>query len=568
MTLSQQDKNTINDIIKNNKSFVYQNNNPKKEGLLTYERYEKYKTAKNYKDFLKLGGIRNDFYIDFKNNYFKLQPNINDILKLSDCSKNINIKIDDNINKNLINFVNMIDNNILNDILNNQLYFIECIKNKLKISNNIDNNNSSSDNDSESEQQINDNFFDLINNISDTNISDTNNSDNDDGSEDDKEKNISNGINISDYLSNKTDFINQNMITYIGNKRKLIDDIEKILKDLKKDIGKDKLVLCDLFSGSGVVSRMMYNHSSKLITNDLEGYSYCVCKCYLDKPNESDMKLIINHINNMNNISINGPFIKGIISENYSPEDTNNIKHGERCFYTRENALIIDTLRKYIDDNVEERIKIYCLAPLIVKASINNNTSGVQKGFYKNKNTGIGAWGGTDSNATGRIVNKITLDNIIWNPNDVSVECYNKDSNKIINDIDNIDICYLDPPYNQHPYSSNYHLLDTIYKNKIDLSKLSNVSGIPKDWKRSVYNKKESAINGLTELLHNVLDKSKYAILSYNNEGIIPVNKLEEILSIYKYYKKEIDYNTFRGSRNLQNRPKKVIEIMYIISKK
>lgn len=453
---------------------------------------------------------------------------INNILNQTDNSKNIDIEINDNTesNINILNFIKHIDKETLKDIYNNQLYFMQCIENKLNplCDNDMDNNDEIMDTDNNEE---------IMNNLSD-----------------------------------KSDFVNQNMITYLGNKRKLIDHIENILIDLKKEIGKEKLVLCDLFAGSGVVSRMMYNHSSNLITNDLEGYSYCVCKCYLDRPSISDMKLINNHISKMNDISVNGPFIDGIITNNYSPKDTNNIKEGERCFYTRENARIIDTLRKYIEDNVEEHLKLYCLGPLIVKASINNNTSGVQKGFYKNKNTGIGAWGGTDANATGRIVNKIILDNIIWNPNNVKIECYNSDSNKLINDIDNIDVCYLDPPYNQHPYSSNYHLLDTIYKNDIDVSKLSNVAGIPKNWKRSVYNKKESAIKGLTDLIKNVLDKSKYAILSYNNEGIIPVNELENILSVYNYTKKEIKYDTFKGSRNLKNRSNKVLEIMYIISKK
>ena len=478
---------------------------------------------------------------------------INNILNPTDNSKNIDVEINDNIdsNINILNFINYIDKEILKDIYNNQVYFMQCVENKLNpippYENNIENTN---------------NFDSDDTNNFDSDDTDDNDSDDSDDSDDydDKED-------ISEYLSDKSDFINQNMITDIGNKRKLIDHIENIIIDLKGKIGKDKLVLCDLFAGSGVVSRMMYNHSSNLITNDLEGYSYCMCKCYLDRPSISDIKLINNHINKMNDISINGPLIEGIISENYSPKDTNNIKLGERCFYTRENALIIDTLRKYIEDNVEEHLKLYCLGPLIVKASIHNNTSGVQKGFYKDKNTGIGAWGGTAANATGRIVNKITLDDIIWNPNDVQIDCYNEDSNIVINDIDNIDVCYLDPPYNEHPYSSNYHILDTIYKNNIDVSKLSKVSGIPKDWKRSVYNKKHSAIKGMTELLENVLNKSKYAILSYSDEGIIPVNELEIILSVYKYDKKEIKYDTFKGCRNLKDRPDKVIEIMYIISK-
>lgn len=68
MSISPDKKIIIEDIIKNNKTFIYQNTNPKKLGKSTHDRYNIYKKATNYKEFLKLGGIRNDFYIDLKIN--------------------------------------------------------------------------------------------------------------------------------------------------------------------------------------------------------------------------------------------------------------------------------------------------------------------------------------------------------------------------------------------------------------------------------------------------------------------------------------------------------------------
>ena len=79
----------------------------------------------------------------------------------------------------------------------------------------------------------------------------------------------------------------------------------------------------------------------------------------------------------MNKLAENGPYYKGIITELYSPKDTETPKEGERCFYTKENALIIDTLRKYINDNVPDHLFNYCITPLLIKASINVNTSGI-----------------------------------------------------------------------------------------------------------------------------------------------------------------------------------------------
>jgi adenine-specific DNA-methyltransferase len=47
-------------------------------------------------------------------------------------------------------------------------------------------------------------------------------------------------------------------------------------------------------------------------------------------------------------------------------------------------------------------------------------------------------------------------------------QVFNKDSNQLIKEI-NGDILYLDPPYNQRQYGSNYHLLNTILLSMMNL---------------------------------------------------------------------------------------------------
>nr|DAY27419.1 MAG TPA: D12 class N6 adenine specific DNA methyltransferase [Caudoviricetes sp.] len=36
------------------------------------------------------------------------------------------------------------------------------------------------------------------------------------------------------------------------------------------------------------------------------------------------------------------------------------------------------------------------------------------------------------------------------------VDMFKEDANKLVKDLESLDIVYLDPPYNQHSYSSNY----------------------------------------------------------------------------------------------------------------
>jgi adenine-specific DNA-methyltransferase len=272
----------------------------------------------------------------------------------------------------------------------------------------------------------------------------------------------------------------------------------------------------------------------------------------------------------MNNIADNGPYIEGIICKLYAPKDSEDIKEGERCFYTRENALIIDTLRKYIKDNIEfsednSDIYVYCLVPLLIKASINNNTSGVFKGFHKNGKKGC--FGGKAKNALSRILKNIRLDLPVWSDDNFRVKCYNKDINAmIIEDLpEDIDIIYLDPPYNQHPYGSNYFMLNIIALNE-EPDEISKVSGIPKKWNKSNYNYKNEAVISMKKLLEDGLKKSKMLLISYNNEGIITEADWKELFKNYNVNKYEIKYDTYKGSRNLKNREDKVIEILYLVS--
>ena len=221
---------------------------------------------------------------------------------------------------------------------------------------------------------------------------------------------------------------------------------------------------------------------------------------------------------------------------------------------------------KVEEEKVPNDIQIYCLVPLLTRASIHANTAGVFKGFYKGSN-GIGKFGGEGGNALERIMGQIKLDIPKWNnDNDYHCECYNNDINSLVKKLETeLDIIYLDPPYNQHPYGSNYFMLNIIAENKLP-DKISSVSGVPTDWKRSCYNKKPDAKSSMKELIKDCLTKTKYILLSYNNEGFIKEEDWNDILNDYKVEKKEILFYFYKVSRNLKKIKVKVLEKMFLIS--
>lgn len=356
-------------------------------------------------------------------------------------------------------------------------------------------------------------------------------------------------------------FLTTQIITYLGNKRKLLDHIAFEVDRILQEMGVKKAIICDLFSGSGVVARKLKQYSSRLYVNDLEKYSYIINDCYLTNRcdfNEDFYQDCLSKI-------LSYPDVEGVITQNYAPQNDNDIKDGERVFYTHRNAVRIDTIREAIDVYVPNSYKKYFLAPLLYEASVHVNTSGVFKGFYKSKESNIGKFGGDGENALERICGEIKLSKPVFSNYDTLVTLLNEDANDVVKHLKGLDITYIDPPYNQHPYGSNYFMLNTIIENKLG-NNISKVSGIPDDWNKSLYNKKNDVLSVFNELISNL--DSKYVIVSYNNEGFMSKDNIIEILSRYgSLVVKDVDYITFRGSRNLNNRSKHTTEYLFILKK-
>ena len=345
-------------------------------------------------------------------------------------------------------------------------------------------------------------------------------------------------------------FLKEQLISYLGNKRAILNEILNVVCEIKSELKKQKISFVDVFSGSGVVARAAKAHSSLIVANDLEDYSRVINSCYLSNFTP-ELKEQIDQ--NFEQILEKFNPCESFISKLYAPKDDASIKHGERVFYSRENALIIGGLRKAIEEIAPE-FRHFFIAPLLSEASIHSNTGGVFKGFYKDKD-GVGKFGGSGENALNRILGKITLKKPIFSNFTSEFE------------VSPLDIAYFDPPYNQHPYGSNYFMLNLIANFKAPDSKnLSEVSGIPNDWNRSNFNKKAKAADEFFTLLSKF--PAKYLVVSFNSEGFISETEfLLNLSKIGKVIKHEIRYPAYRASRNLNNRALYVIEYIYIVKK-
>lgn len=361
-------------------------------------------------------------------------------------------------------------------------------------------------------------------------------------------------------------YLTTQIITYIGNKRTLLDFIGQAVDLVKEQLGKDKLEIADIFAGSGIVSRYMKQHASLLISNDLEAYTYTLNSCYLANRSQVQEEKLREYLQLIQKEMDENGLREGFISKLYAPKDSNQIEQGERAFYTTYNAKIIDTMRQLIEEQVPKAYQPFFIAPLLTEASIKNNTAGVFKGFYKNSTTGVGQFGGNSRNALSRIKNEIQLKLPIFSNFECEVKLYKKDAKDLVRELEEIDLLYMDPPYNQHPYGSNYFMLNLIdqYKEPEEISK---VSGIPVNWNRSDFNKAKKSLLVMEDLCKKA--KAKFILISFNSEGFIRKEEMQEMLSnlgeVTVFEKK---YNTFRGSRNLNNRSLHVNEYLFLLKKR
>ena len=383
-------------------------------------------------------------------------------------------------------------------------------------------------------------------------------------------------------MTENTQYLTEQLITYIGNKRSLLPFIKQGVEIVQKELNKEFLHCFDVFSGSGIVSRFLKSCASSITTNDLETYAKIISSCYLsnkssinfDELEKIHSELVKSTTNEISTYELNNT-CPGFVSELYAPKDEDNVQFGERCFYTPYNAKYIDIMRQKITDEVPTELQKFFIAPLLSEVSVHANTAGIFKGFYKNSRTGKGQFGGNGKNALERIKGKIELPLPIFSNFECPSYIFQEDANTLILDEmlynhlpeKEFDLAYIDPPYNQHPYGSNYFMLNLIANyQRPDCEKISRVSGIPKDWNRSSFNRKRDAAESFTNLVSSL--RAKYLMVSFNSEGYISKNEMINILEkVGTVTVLDISYNAFKGSRNLKNRDIYVSEYLFIVKK-
>jgi len=315
-------------------------------------------------------------------------------------------------------------------------------------------------------------------------------------------------------------------MNYIGSKLSLLEFLEE---SINKVVKKDCNIFCDLFAGTGVVGSYFKRKGYKIISNDIQYYSYVLNRHYIKNHRPLEFKKLFDVINNLKktDISDRGALVigylnglngqKGFIFNNYCLGGTKN-KTEQRMYFSDENGAKCDAIRKKIEEwnsanLINENEYYFLLASLVESIDKYANTASVYGAFLKQL-----------KKSAQRLMVLQPAELII---NDQDHEVYNEDINSVVGKITG-DIFYLDPPYNQRQYATNYHVLETIAK--YDNPKVHGKTGL-RDYskQKSSYCSRNQVKKSFKDLIDNA--KVKYIFLSYNNEGLMSADDIKEIMS-------------------------------------
>ena len=379
-------------------------------------------------------------------------------------------------------------------------------------------------------------------------------------------------------------FLTKQILTYMGNKRKFLKKIDEIISFVKEKLGENDISVGEGFSGSGIVSRLlknrvmsdMKNPLKSFYVNDIAGYSNTLNKCYLTSSkdlSEFDNVVLNTYLKEIN-FFMDDPKeeeskINYFVSRHWAPNDDNDIKEGERVYFTTENANRIDRAMHFLNTKVSPEYTPFLLAPLLIQCSIHNNTDGKFSSFYKDN--GVGKYGGKKEIDLKRITSKIVIEKPYLTNHKANVVISQKDTNEWVKELPELDLVYYDPPYNKHPYCIYYFLLDIINKWDTLIDIPNTLRGQPKNWIQSPYCSFSKAKKSFEDLILNT--KAKFILVSYNNGGIISLENLEKILKKFgNVYKIPVDhktYNRLKGQASYKRKKKeeKIKEFLWLLQK-
>jgi adenine-specific DNA-methyltransferase len=276
------------------------------------------------------------------------------------------------------------------------------------------------------------------------------------------------------------------LIKYLGSKRALVP----VLGDIAETLGARTAV--DLFTGTTRVAQEFKRRGIHVTACDLATYSDVLARCFVETDattvDRRELAAALGHLSAL-------PGRRGYFTETFCER--------ARYFQPR-NGMRVDAIRQALHDDFRDApLFPVLLTALMLAADRVDSTTGVQMAYLKE-------W-------APRAARELELREPALLPGPgVAVH---GDATVLVDRLPEVDLAYLDPPYNQHRYFTNYHVWETLVR--WDAPEHYGVACKRVDARdeatKSVFNRKREMPAALADVVRRT--RATTVVVSYNDES-------------------------------------------------
>ncbi len=292
------------------------------------------------------------------------------------------------------------------------------------------------------------------------------------------------------------------MIKYLGSKRRLVPVLARLCE------AAGARTVLDLFTGTTRVAQAFKAQGVHVTAVDSARYAHVFARAYIETDAvTTDSGALRDAVTRLNSL----PGVDGYVTETFSREAR---------FFQPQNAMRIDAARDCIESEYAgSPLYPILLTSLLEAADRVDSTTGVQMAYVKQ-------WAARSFNPLELRVPELLAGSGHAIHGD-AVELAASSS-----ELGHFDLAYLDPPYNQHRYFTNYHVWETLVA--WDAPEAYGVARKRVDARdpstRSAFNSKRTMPGALASVVQSV--DCDLLVLSYNDEAWLELEELETMCSV------------------------------------
>jgi adenine-specific DNA-methyltransferase len=289
------------------------------------------------------------------------------------------------------------------------------------------------------------------------------------------------------------------MIKYIGSKRTLLPSLVGVLQAFP-----ELRHVADVFAGTNRVGHACKRAGWRVTANDHNAYAHCLAECYVEVDLEdvqADVERLLRELAAL-------PGQPGWFTETFCRRSR---------FFQPHNGERVDAIREAIErKGLPPGLRAVVLTSLMEAADRVDSTCGLQMAYVKQ-------WAPRSFNAL-ELRMPAVLPRVAAGP----CRALCMDANAVARELD-VDVAYIDPPYNQHSYLSNYHIWESLVL--WDAPEVYGVACKRVDCRqrKSEYNSKRRHVEAFAGLVRDLA--APLLVVSFNNEGYQTREQLERLLS-------------------------------------